>query len=223
MKLTVNISILVSLLSLSQTVVAITVPLELEKQQWRALEYRNIRANQVSQEKQGLRIQVDSSASPLIYVFDSPQTIQKISVRGKMGDLPNIPEDRVQGEKGVDDFPLRLGLVLKGDKKLNFAQRLIAAEWVKILFDLAPPDTGIDQIMFLTVANSGYVNEPERVHSNEKNLFTEIIVKQVNPNEKFHFTYTLPMPEQVIALWISADGDDTGSKFELVVNAITYD
>lgn len=213
------------LTSLTQTAVAISVPMQLNKQHWQALEYNNIRANRVSQVEQGLQIQVDGSASPLIYVFDQPQTIRQISVMGALGQLPVIPQGLKQGEKGADDFPFRLGLVLEGEKTLNFAQKLIAAQWVKILFDLAPEKSGIDHIMFLNLTNQGPGQSfrTQREHPGGKGLYTETIVKQVTADENFDFSYTLSMPKKVIALWISSDGDDTGSNYALTVNSISYD
>ncbi|MCP4009307.1 MAG: hypothetical protein GY726_07315 [Proteobacteria bacterium] len=215
---------LTALIGLTQFAGAISVPMQLDKQHWHALEYHNIRANRVNQVEQGLRIQVDRSASPLIYVFDQPQTIHEISVTGAMGRLPVIPQGLKQGEKGADDFPFRLGLVLEGDKTLNFAQKLIATQWVKILFDLAPDDTGIDRIMFLNLANPGIAQRDKVQHEQfgGQSLYTETIVEQVAAGENFDFRYTLPMPEKVLALWISSDGDDTGSSYVLTVNSISY-
>ena len=79
--------------------------------------------------------------------------------------------------------------------------------------------------MFLNLANpgTGQSEKTQHEHSGEKDLFTETIVKQVAADENFDFSYTLPMPEKVLALWISSDGDDTGSNFALTVNSISYD
>jgi len=224
MKKLVYIATLIALSNLSQPAFAGSVPMQLGEQYWQTLEYNNIRTNTVTELEQGLQIQVDASASPLIYVFDQPQTIQQVSVKGMMGRLPAIPSGLKQGEKGADDFPFRLGLVLEGDKTLNFAQKLIAAQWVKILFSLAPEEAGIDQIMFLNLANAGKAAnfEIQREHPDSKGLYTETIVKQVSADEKFYFDYTLAMPVKVIALWISSDGDDTGASYSLTVNSISY-
>lgn len=212
------------LAGLAQTAFAVNVPMQLDNQHWQALEYRSIPANRVTQLEQGLKIQVDASASPLIYVFDETKTISEVSVMGMIGQLPVIPAGLQQGEKGADDFPFRLGLVLEGDKTLNFAQELLAAQWVKILFNLAPEESGIDHIMFLNLANSGPSNifNAEREHPHGNGLYTELIIERVFAERDFNFNYELPMPERVIALWISADGDDTGSKYALTVNSISY-
>jgi len=212
------------LVNLTQTALAVSVPMQLDNQHWQALEYRSIPANRVTQLEQGLKIQVDASASPLIYVFDEAKTINEVSVMGMIGQLPVIPPGLVQGEKGADDFPFRLGLVLEGDKTLSLAQELFAAQWVKILFNLAPEASGIDHIMFLNLANSGLASSfaAKREHPDGNGLYTELIVERVFAEQNFNINYALPMPERVIALWISADGDDTGSKYALTVNSISY-
>jgi hypothetical protein len=217
------ITVLVSF-SYAVAALAISVPMQLDKHHWQSLKYRNIPANRVTELAQGLQIQIDASASPLIYVFDEAQIINQVSVDGMIGNLPVIPQGLKQGEKGADDFPFRLGLVLEGDKTLNFAQKLIAAEWVKILFGLAPEEAGIDHIMFLNLANPGYqyAADTPREHPNSKGLFTETFVGRIAADENFSFGYQLPMPVKVIALWISADGDDTGSSYTLTVNSISY-
>ena len=78
--------------------------------------------------------------------------------------------------------------------------------------------------MFLNQANSGSSNsfETEREHPDGNGLYTELIIERVFADGDFNFNYVLPMPERVIALWISADGDDTGSKYALTVNSISY-
>ncbi len=198
--------------------------MQLGEQHWQALQYDSIRANTVTESAHGLQIAVDASASPLIYVFDEAQTIHQVSVMGILDQLPAIPPGLKQGQKGADDFPFRLGLVIEGDKTLSFAQHFIAAQWVKLLFGLAPEESGIEQIMFLNLANAdnGTSFATQREHPNSGGLYTETIVSQVSADENFDFNYTLPLPVNVIALWISSDGDDTGSSYSLTVTSISY-
>lgn len=146
----------------AQSALATSVPLKLDNPQWQILKYKKIRANRVNQIKGGLQIEIDSFASPLVFVFDEPQTIRDISVIGKMGRLPVIPKGVQQGDKGADDFPFRLGLVPESEKILNYGQNLIVAEWVKILFALASSGTGIEHVKFLNLANPGYIDWQQR-------------------------------------------------------------
>ncbi len=199
---------------------AFNVPLDLSNGSWQSLNYQNIPANNVTQLESGLKISVEASASPLIYLFDQAQTIQDVVVRGTMGDLPNIPAEDNQGDIGADDFPFRLGLVLSGDKTLSFGQKLISPEWVKTLFSLAPQGTGIDQVMFLNLTNPEPIDWDMREHPFSNGLFKEIIAGHVNADESFVMRYQLPQEREVLGLWISADGDDTNSAFSLELSEI---
>ena len=198
------------------------LPLMLDAPQWQLLEYNNIPANRVSQHEGGILIDVQASASPLIYVFDQAQPIRSISARGTLNMLPKIPEGTEQGERGADDFPFRLGLVLEGEQTLNFAQRLIASDWIQTLFRLAPEGSGIDHIRFLNLRNPEPIGWQHRVHPDSKGLFTETIVGKAESNMEFDLQHTLDMPANVLALWISVDGDDTGSSFSLTLNSVSY-
>lgn len=200
---------------------ALDIPLQLNDENWQSLHYKNIDPNVITQKEQGFEIQVNNSASPLIYVFVQPLLIQNIKVSGSMGDLPTIPADLTQGDKNADDFPFRIGLVLAGDKTLNFAQKLIAPNWVKTLYALAPKGYGIDHIAFLNLANPEEISWQSRDHPASKGLFNETIVAHIQPHEDFELKHDLPQSSEVIALWISADGDDTHSSFSLNLKSIT--
>lgn len=210
------------LICFCQAAIALDVPLQLDNHSWQSLTYKNIKANTVSQTDNGFHIAVSASASPLIYVFEKPLTIQDIKVLGKMGQLPVIPKGVHQGDKGADDFPFRLGLVMAGEKTLNFAEKLIAPKWVQTLYELAPKGTGVDHILFLNLANLGISPSwKQRNHPRSKGLFKETIVKQIAPDQQFDLSYSLPQPASVLALWISSDGDDTASSYELTLDSIS--
>lgn len=221
MKIWAGLSLLV-ITCFTQPVFALDIPLQLDNKNWQSLTYKNIKANTVSQTENGFRIAIHSSASPLIYVFNTPQTIQNVNVLGMMGDLPVIPDGFIQGDVGADDFPFRLGLVMAGDKTLNFAEKLIAPQWVKTLYALAPEGAGVDHIHFLNLANpGGALNWQQRNHPRSKGLFKETIIKRIAADSQFNLSYTLPQAAKVLALWISADGDDTDSSYELTLNSIS--
>lgn len=198
------------------------IALDPEAKNWQSLNYRNIPANTFSLDDSSLKIEVNASAGPLIYVFDRPVMMQQIFAQGQLGQLPSLPPGLIQGEKGADDFVLRIGLVLAGDKTLNFAQRLIAAPWVNTLFSLAPSDEGVDHVQFLNLANPGSRPWKSRQHPDGKGLFQEIVVGDAKANKTFQLNYQLPEARRVLALWISSDGDDTDSSFELHINRIAY-
>ncbi|MEE9448036.1 MAG: hypothetical protein V3V09_08755 [Arenicellales bacterium] len=212
--------LIISLALLSQPTWALDIPLQLD--QWQTLTYKSIPPNTTTQLEDSLVIDVSASASPLIYVLDSTQTIKYITVTGNAKGLPAIPNGLKQGDKGADDFPFRIGLVLAGDQTLGFAQKLIAADWIKTLFKLAPKGSGIDHVKFLNLKNSdASTSWQSRSHPSSKGLFQETIVGSIEDKQTFNLNHQLDEAAEVIALWISIDGDDTNSTYQLILNSIS--
>jgi hypothetical protein len=187
---------------------------------WEVLSYRSIPANQIEFTKPGLQINVDKSASPLIYKFSQTEPIFQIEVEGRVssGTL-NLIDPKQQGLKKNDDFVLRLGLVTEGSKKLNWAQKLAAPAWIKRLHDVAPKGKGIHSIHFLEVSQTAELVGTKRTHY-LSDLMTEEIVTSLNSDGSFRFTKTMSSPLPVLGLWLSTDGDDSGSKFQVVISRI---
>ena len=223
MKKTLFLYSLLTLCFNTTKLLAAEVPLDLDRPNWQTLTYKGIPVNTVQQAGDSIGIDVNASASPLIYVFDQPQTFRTIRVSGEfIGDLPDIPTGIWQGSPGADDFAFRIGLVISGSKTLNFAQKLIAADWVTTLYDLAPEGEGIDHIRFLNLANPGTIDWEKRDHPSSKGLFKETIVNTIQPNQTFELNHSLEQPLRVLALWISSDGDDTASSYRINLNNISY-
>ncbi len=192
-----------------------------QSDQWHSLEYSSIPSHEVTFASDHIQIKVRSSASPLIYPMkDNPLLVKQVSIKGVVSQLLNISPAEKQGEKGLDDFNLRVGLVLLGAKRLEWYQKLTAADWIKQMFALAPKDQGIDHVYFLNGVLSPSLVNKKRTHPLSKYI-KEHYVWLMNQSGVFDYTYTLEQPRKTVALWISVDGDDTGSNFDLKINNIT--
>lgn len=187
---------------------------------WKTLAFRNIAANTVTANDQGLHIAVRKSASPLVYKLDAPLTVTAVTVDAIWAGALKLPENTVQGEAGADDFVLKLGVVEAGDRKLNWLQRRIAADWLQQLFKLAPAGTGVRRINFLSTTQQQALVGTARVHPLNDLLYETRVTYLPSPGE-FTMTYRFPEPVDVLGLWISADGDDTASNFDLQIRRIT--
>lgn len=178
---------------------------------WQQSKFNSIPANQVEFSAVGIRIQVKESSSPLVYPLPSTKR-----VRGFRANLEIVGEMKAAGVSWPEDAYFRLGLVAPGTRRLGFGERLVAAAWIKQLFALAPKEAGIEKIHFFDlVAGNGYLGK-KRDLPKSKGLIDESIVAQRLPTErKIVFEYELPEPLDVIAVWLSVDGDDTHSSFEL--------
>lgn len=193
-----------------------TVPLT-SQGRWQVLQYSSIRANDVKFDKDGLLINVDNSASPLIYPLQPRQVksvIFSIEINGSLnlGDEP-------QGSKRGDDFLFRLGLVYEGKHTLNFLERKFAADWIVTLHDLAPEGTGIDRIQFYDV-----YSDPRLAHKSRQHPLSEFVYETflfpAPKNGKLSGKIRTHNKSPVLALWISSDGDDTESHYQVRIRKI---
>jgi hypothetical protein len=188
---------------------------------WQLLEYNRLDANQVTFSEAGMMVTVDQSASPVIYPLDDPKTVSKVKVTGNLSDLLNV-HAASQGQKGSDDFSLKIGLVVAGDKTLNGFQKMFSAKWIRKLFDLAPEGTGVEKIYFLNaVQNQGLLGK-QRQHP-LSDLIYENNVWLLDKTGDFTLTYSLESPQKVIAIWLSIDGDDTRSSYTTTIKSLVLE
>ena len=150
---------------------------------------------------------------------ENPVFIKEISIQGEVSQLASIKPPEKQGEKNLDDFNLRLGLVLLGDKKPSWLEELLAPKWVKTMFNLAPKDQGIDHIYFLNAVLSPTLLNKTRTHPLSKYI-KEHYVWLMNKIGVFSYSHTFQQPKHTGALWIAVDGDDSQSEFILKIQEI---
>lgn len=190
------------------------------KGSWYILKYDSLPANHVTFSGNGLSIKVDKSASPLIYpLTEDPLLIEKVSIAGHVNKLVSIKNPDQQGRKSFDDFNLRLGFVLLGSNRLSWLKRQLAAKWIREMYNLAPKNQGIDHIEFLNAVLS-----PNRLHIVRTHPLSEHIKERnvwlMDKPGAFSYSHIFSNPRHTVALWISVDGDDTGSSFTLNIKQI---
>ncbi|BCS32438.1 hypothetical protein TBR22_A16520 [Luteitalea sp. TBR-22] len=182
---------------------------------WEVLRYRGIPPHVVDFGAEGLRVEVNASAAPLVYPLDSPRWVRGLRAEGRVvGALRT--DARRQGERGADDYALRVGLVEVGTRRPGWLERKVAPAWVQRLFALAPPDLGIAGIRFFNVAVSPSQIGQSRQHPASA-LISERVVAAPNANGGFTITVDLDAPLETAAVWISVDGDDTRSRYTLAL------
>jgi hypothetical protein len=196
---------------------SIVVPLD-QPSGWQVLEFRRIPPHRVRFTAAGLEMRVESSAMPVIYPLPKPARVAAVRVKGRVDGTLRLPPGR-QGEPGFDDYAFRIGLVEPGPRTLNFVQRQVAAPWVRRLFELAPPGSGMSGIRFFNVGTAREQVGRRRQHPSS-DLLTEEVVSALPADGRFDFTHTLDRPLDAIAVWLSSDGDDTASSFTVLVEEI---
>ena len=111
---------------------------------------------------------------------------------GKISGLLNVSPGK-QGSKGFDDYTLRVGLVESGTRRLSRREKLMAADWVKTLFSLAPPGTGITRIHFFNLGTLASQVGKTRVHP-MSDLIEETVVAVPEAGGHFSFTHRFAQP-----------------------------
>ena len=182
------------------------------------LSYSSIKPNEFSFNNENLEIKVDSSASPLIYPLKSSKNYSKMIFSARFDDKVKVSGP--QGDKGHDDFSLRVGVVYEGDRTLNFFQRAVAAKWITTLFELAPEGTGVSQINFFNTYVDKRLASKSRVHP-LSDLLVENFVGDLSTSNEVSVSVDLDRSKKILALWISSDGDDTQSKYIVEINQIS--
>ena len=196
---------------------ALVLPLDTENG-WQVLKYSKLPPHRIRFSPAGLEMTVEASAMPLIYPLPERLRVSEIRVIGRVDGALRLPPGR-QGEQSFDDYAFRIGLVEPGERTLNFVQRQLAAAWVRKLFELAPKGSGISKIHFFNVgADKAHIGR-QRQHP-LSDLLLETVLALPAPDGRFDFTHTLDRPLETIAVWLSSDGDDTGSKFTVLVERI---
>lgn len=187
-------------------------------QGWQVLEYRGIPAHNVRFSEAGLAIQVTRSAAPVIYRLPASMTVRSVEARGRIDGTLNVSASQ-QGQPGFDDFALRVGLVESGPRRPGFMQRRLAPEWMRTLFSLAPPGTGVSRVHFFNLAVGSAQVGNRRSHPSSDLLYERVIAVP-QTDGRFDWRAELDAPTQVIAIWLASDGDDTQSTFVATIDRI---
>jgi hypothetical protein len=204
----------------------IQIPLKLidklnsQEHGWKVVQFRSKPPNKVVSDKDGLHIGVECSVNLLAYCLNEPVEVNGVLLRGSVTGLPNIQDNRRQGDKKADDFAIRIGLVISGTKKLSKIDKFFAPELVKRLCELAPNSQGIDHVLFLNLANDPPPKWQNRIHPIGKGLLRERVACVSKKPGDFILKVEFQKPRTVLALCIISDGDDTKSKFQVNVRNI---
>jgi len=184
--------------------------------EWKTEKFSKGPANVVTASEAGLKIKVQSSASPLILPLKGKQVVSSFKVQARFSDLPKFLDVSKQGARGADDFPLRLGFIVPGEKKLTGVKKMFASSWVKHLFSQVPQDTGLDRIEFFNVVQNKDLVGTGREHP-ASDLLRENFIHFIEKPGVVAIEHKLISPIEAVALWISIDGDDTKTSYEVEI------
>lgn len=200
------------------TVDAKEYPISLNEKDWQVLKFGKIEANKVEfiskSDSDQIRVSVKKSAGPLVYALPEVQSIKTIKMSGRW-----LKQKVLEDSAFDEDSVLRIGLVKPGMQTLTGFKKMMAADWIKKLFSLAPKGMGIDSIQFLNLTNRPELLNRKRIHP-QSDLLKEKVVWLSEKASELNLSYDLPEPMAVAAIWLSVDGDNTGSEFDLEIERL---
>ena len=184
-----------------------------DTQAWKALAYEGRTQHSLEFSADGLMISVRESAMPLFHRLAKPVQVRGLRASGTLEGAVRTTAAK-QGTKGHDDYALRIGLVLSGPAKLSWWERRRAPGWIKELFARAPQGSGISEVRFLNLGIASSTVGKTRRHPSSQILHEEVVSAPAM-NGEFSLRKVFEQPVEVCAVWISADGDDTKSSFDV--------
>lgn len=194
---------------------AVEHKVSLQEKDWVSVSYNKIAPNKTTFSNGLLTIEVNRSASPLAQRLEKPIKVRGFKIEGsivglKKSETTDFDEDSV----------LRMGLVAVGKNTLTGVKKWIAANWVKQLFTLAPEGLGLDRIYFFNITDRQALLGKERTHPASQ-LISEKISYLHQGEGQYFFSQVLPVAIETAAIWLSVDGDQSGSVFKNTISQMT--
>lgn len=159
----------------------------------------------------GLQLRIIEDGCTLVHVLETNSMIQRVVAAGTMRGVMKSPVP-LEKQGRPKDFYLRIGIVEKGKRRLSWLEKLLASEWIVRMEQLVPPDVGIGSIKFFSLGADPKLDGRQW---KAKYGIVECQLRALKDGEQFELTFDLAKPQNVLAIWLFADGDESGSKFDV--------
>ena len=193
------------------------------------IQFGRIKANQYEFEGGVLKAKVDSSASFLMKAFESVKPVKQVTFKWRSDRLPKVSDAVHEKQKAGDDAVFKVGLLLKADNELDNPFLPMWMRQVKSLLNYSS-----ENMIYLVsgsknVAGERWPNPYNRrvtmIAMSEANIESKLESKIDGEFEEgwHHASYRFGEELEVVAIWLMADGDNTGSSFTSFVKDIRLD
>ncbi|TNF01355.1 MAG: hypothetical protein EP326_04525 [Deltaproteobacteria bacterium] len=196
---------------------AFIVPLD-QGAQWKHIQFDKIPANNVSFSK-SLILKVDKSSSFLVFPLETEKEVESFEIKGKYSGGLNLPEGKEQGYGKADDFAFKFGFILPGEEKLTGVKKWLAPKWVKKVYEMAPKDQGLNHLELFAATTQDKMLGKKRIHP-ASDFFHEEYSFLLKDSGEFSFEKKINGSLRTLALWLSADGDNSKSSFSIEVTSL---
>ena len=149
-------------------------------------------------------IEVDRSASPLLYKLDDKSKYPRIIVDGNVDIQQPI-------NPLVDDSYFQIGIIYEGNKIIDRLTRKLLPPLIKNVLTISP--NGASEIDFLDVSSDRELDWKQQIM--QIKLTYKTVTRLIDG--KFEIQSQLK-EKNIVGLWFRSDGDDSGGKFKVTVN-----
>ena len=181
----------------------------LDKENFEPVHFKRIKPNQVEFKDGAIHFNVNKSASFLLLAFDDVRNIRAVSFQWNaegMLDKNSIEQEKTR--KG-DDAWLRVGLIIKGQP--DHVPEPLLPRWMKqVRQTLKYPS---DRMVYLIPGAQHAPGDTWKSPFSSDIDMISVHSRDMDDAWK-QASYEFTEPQQVVGLWIMADGDNTGSVFE---------
>ncbi|MBP9708123.1 MAG: DUF3047 domain-containing protein [Oligoflexales bacterium] len=182
-------------------------------QQLKYLTFEKLAQTKYSNPEPGvLAIDVTASASAIIVPFSKIQHVKKVSFEWYSVGKIDFPKGINEKSKKGDDALLRIGLIISGEKpRFSF----LAPAWLKTLATHIKFSS--DRMLYLTVQDPNRFHSEKWVSPYHDSITAAAVLcrKTAILNSKWQAcSFELSTITETVALWIMADGDNTGASFK---------
>ena len=179
------------------------------------IQFKKITPSRYSRVDDMLKIEVDSGSSFLMKAFDTVQEVNKVSFDWRSDGKPEIKNSKQEEEKKGDDAVFKMGLLLEANDEPFFNPLL--PSWMKHVRQLLKFPS---ENMIYLVAGAKHTQNSQWLNPYNKRV-TMISVSSVDDQQGWmNSSYQFKKPAKVVAIWLMADGDNTGSSFTSYVKGI---
>lgn len=189
----------------------------LQEDNFEHLQFKRIKPNNHVFDNDELKIEVDDSSSFLMLPFATVKKINKVSFEWRSEGLPRVVDAAHESTKLGDDAVIKIGMLLKADES---SFNPFAPSWLKRVNELLSFPS---ENMVYLVANAKHVAGEQWLNAyNDRVLMVSInSVKSLDGWQQA--SYQFERPQEVVALWIMSDGDNTDAKFTSYIKNIQFE
>lgn len=191
-----------------------TEAISLQAENFEHIQFKRIQANKYSYDRGVLKIEVDASASFLMLPFDTVKKIKKLSFDWRSEGAPLIKNAQHELERSGDDAVFKLGILLKSDDE---SINPFVPSWLKqVRQQLKFPS---EEMIYL-VAGAKHAPGERWISPYNKRITMISVESQSDESGWQKSSYMFDKPQDVVALWLMADGDNTYATFSVSIKNI---